>query len=236
MKKYLMIACLLCSTLPGQAQLFSGEDVINNPNFDMQRWSWGYFLGFNTYDFDFDYIDYVASPALGKDFSVDRTIGFNVGLIGNLRLGDHLDLRLEPGVSFNRINFIFTKADPVKTFREINSTYVHIPLLLKFSTKRINNFKPFVVGGVSTSLNLSSNENNPDDNFDGQFRMTTNTYYYELGFGIDLYLYYFKFTPSIRGVFAINDELVRDDAPNSFFTGNVDKMSSRGLFLNFTFQ
>jgi len=235
MKKYLFLAVVLFYVLPGHAQLFGGEAVVNNPNFDMQRFSWGYFLGFNTYDFDFDYNRYVANPATGKDFSVDRTIGFNVGLIGNMRLSDHLDLRLEPGVAFNRINFQFTKADQ-KTFREINSTFVHVPLLLKFSTTRINNYKPFVVGGVSTSINLSSNENNPDDNSEGQFRMTTNNYYYEIGFGIDLYLYYFKFTPSLRGIFAINDELVRDDDPNSFFTGNVDKMSSRGLFLNFTFQ
>lgn len=235
MKKYLLIAFLLFSALPAQAQLFSGEDVINNPNFDQQRWSWGYFLGFNTYDFDFDYKNYYPTPLTGKDFHVDRTIGFNVGLIGNLRLTEHLDLRLEPGVAFNKINFQFFKADS-QTFREINSTYVHVPLLLKFSTTRINNFKPFVVGGVSTSLNLSSNENNPDDNSDGQFRMTTNSYYYELGFGIDLYLYYFKFTPSIRGIFAINDELIRDDNVNSIYTGNVEKMSTRGVFINFTFQ
>lgn len=235
MKKFLIIAFFMAAILPAQGQIFSGEDVINNPNFDMQRWSWGYFLGFNTYDLDFDYRNYVASPLIGKDFSVDRTIGFNVGLIGNLRLTNHLDLRLEPGVSFNRIDFQFFKADP-KTYREINSTYVHVPLLLKFSTTRIDNFKPFVVGGVSTSLNLSSNENSPDDNYEGQFRMTTNTYYYEIGFGIDLYLYYFKFTPTLRGIFAINDELIRDENPNSLYTGNVEKMSSRGIFLNFTFQ
>ena len=234
MKKILVVTFLLLA-IPVQAQIFSGDNVINNPNFDLQRWSWGYFLGFNTYDFDIDYIDYIPSPATGKDFSVDRTIGFNVGLIGNMSLSDHLDLRLEPGVAFNRINFQFTKADS-KTFREINSTYVHIPLLLKFSTTRIDNFKPFVVGGVSTSINLSSNENNPEDNYDGVFRMTTNSYYYEIGFGIDFYLYYFKFTPSVRGIFAINDELIRDDDPDSFYTSNVDKMSTRGLFINFTFQ
>ncbi|MEP2969755.1 MAG: PorT family protein, partial [Nonlabens ulvanivorans] len=54
--------------------------------------------------------------------------------------------------------------------------------------------------------------------------------------GIDFYLYYFKFTPSIRGVFAINDELVRDVDPNSPYTGNISSMQSRGIFLNFTFQ
>ena len=66
--------------------------------------------------------------------------------------------------------------------------------------------------------------------------MTTNNYNWEIGFGIDFYLYYFKFTPSIRGVFGFNDELVRDDTPNSQFTGNIDKMTTRAIFLNFTFQ
>lgn len=237
MKKNLIIALVLISVImPAQAQIFTNnEKVKNNPNFDKQRWSWGYFLGFNSYGFDFDYINYIPSDATGKDFEVDKTIGFNVGLIGNLRLNEHLDLRLEPGVAFSTINFQFYK-DEADSFREINSTYVHVPLLLKFSTTRINNFKPFVVGGLSTSINLSSNQNNPDDNYEGQFRMKTSAYYYEIGFGIDLYMYYFKFTPSIRGVFGLSDELVRDDIPNSRFTGNVDKMSTRAVFINFTFQ
>jgi len=66
--------------------------------------------------------------------------------------------------------------------------------------------------------------------------MKRTTYYYELGFGVDFYLYYFKFTPSIRGVFALNDELVRDNDPNSPWTSNIQKMQSRGIFINFTFQ
>ncbi|WP_373056611.1 porin family protein [Zunongwangia sp. H14] len=235
MKNLFIITFFLCCCQFSQAQLFSGEQVLNNENFDQQRWSWGYFLGFNSYDFNFDYKEYNPSPVTGQDFRVERRIGFNVGLVGNLRLNNNLDLRLEPGVSFNSRGFQAIKADAA-TFREINATYVHIPLLLKFSANRLNNFKPFVVGGLSTSVNLSSNENNPDDNSVGQFRMKTNTYYYELGFGIDLYLYYFKLTPSIRGVFAINDELVRDESPNSIYTGNVEKMSSRAIFLNFTFQ
>ena len=66
--------------------------------------------------------------------------------------------------------------------------------------------------------------------------MESNPIFYELGFGIDLYLFNFKFTPSIRGVFAINDELVRDNFENSPWTGNVNSMKTRGVFLNFTFQ
>jgi hypothetical protein len=86
------------------------------------------------------------------------------------------------------------------------------------------------------ALNLSSNENNPDDNSAGQFRMTNTTYFYEVGFGIDFYLPYFKFTPSIRGIFAINDELIRDNDPNSPWTGNINSMKTRGIFINLAFR
>jgi len=236
MKNFVAIIglCLICSQ--ANAQIFSGESIINQENIDNKRWSWGYYLGFNTYDFDFDLKKFQPEkPFQDKGYNIERTVGFNVGLVGSLKLNHNFDLRLEPGVSFNTRNFQALKADQ-NTFREINSTYVHIPLLIKFSADRLNNFRPFVVAGASTSLNLSSNEKNPDDNSVGQFRMKTTTFYYEVGVGLDLYLPYFKFSPSLRGIFAINDELVRDADPNSIYTGNVEQMRTKGVFLNFTFQ
>ena len=38
------------------AQLFSKKRVLNNENFDKPSLSWGYFLGMNNYDYNFDYI------------------------------------------------------------------------------------------------------------------------------------------------------------------------------------
>ena len=120
--------------------------------------------------------------------------------------------------------------------REIRSTFIHIPLLIKLSTKRLNNIKPFIVGGFSTALNLSSQQDNPEDNSNRIFRLKKNNLYYELGIGIDLFLEWFKFTPSIRGVFSMKDELVKDIDPNSPWTSNISQMQTRGLFINFTFQ
>jgi len=220
------------------AQLFTKEKVANNiDNLDQKFLSWGYFLGFNQYDFKFEYEENL------DDILVDNTFGFHLGLIGDMRINNYMNLRLEPGVFFTTRNLMYNQSyfegtdfNDSDLLREVKSTYIHIPLLLKVSTKRINNFKPFIVGGFSTALNLSSNQDNPDDNSAGEFRMKKNTFFYEIGFGIDLYLLYFKFTPSIRGVFAINDEIVRDADPNSPWTGNVAKMQTRGIFINFTFQ
>lgn len=241
MRRLFIVIAVLCGTQQMSAQLFAKEKVRNLQNFDKPRFSWGYILGFNSYDFNFDYkaTPEGEDPFLDQDVIVNKSVGFNVGLLGNMRINDYLDLRLEPIVTFSQRDLVFSGVDfdtPPSRLREVKSTYVHIPLLLKISTKRLNNFKPFIVGGISTSINLSSNEENPDDNFAGEFRTTTNTNYYELGFGIDFYLYYFKFTPSIRGVFAMSDELVRDNDPNSPWTGGIDRMATRGIFINFTFQ
>lgn len=239
MLKFLLVIFGLLFSLSLPAQIFTGETILNNENVDKQRWSWGYFVGVNTYDYNFDYITTTQPPA-EKDISIEQSLGFNVGLVGNLRINDYLDLRLEPGVSFNSLNLDFNipqnELAGYTNQRDITLTYVHIPLLLKVSTKRLKNFKPFVVGGLSTSFNLSSNEDNPNDNLAGEFRTRTNSYYYELGLGIDFYMYYFKFTPSLRGVFGLSDDLVRDSNPTSIFTGNIDKLRMQGIFLNFTFQ
>ncbi|UZO82549.1 PorT family protein [Aquimarina sp. ERC-38] len=236
MKKVVLIILIAFASQVVNAQLFSKERVRNLQNFDKKRLSYGYILGFNSYNFNFDY----TADEFDDDIIVQNDVitGFNVGLLGNLRINDYLDLRLEPLVTFSQRNLEFTDPDIGEEFRmrEVRSTYIHIPLLLKVSTKRLNNFKPFIVGGLSTSINLSSNEDNPDDNQDGQFRMTTNTSYFELGFGIDFYLHYFKFTPSIRGIFASSDELVRDDDEFSPYTSGIDKLRTQGVFINFTFQ
>ena len=237
MKKFLLLIVLLITVQPVSAQLFSKEKVLNNENFDKPRLSYGYYLGFNVYDYNIDYVTDV------KDVQVLKSTGLNVGLVGNIRINDYIDIRLEPGLVISRreLNYSNTFFNGISyeekdLSREIQSTFVHIPLLIKFSTKRVNNIKPFIVGGVSTALNLSSQENNPDDNSKNTFRVTKNNLYYELGIGIDLYLEWFKFTPSIRGVFSMQDELINDVDPKSPWTSNITQMQTRGLFINFTFQ
>ena len=237
MKKIIVLLSIFLLSQTASAQLFSKEKVTNNENFDKQFLTYGYFLGFNNYDFNLDYNENQ------EDILVEKNVGFSVGLIGDMRINNYFNLRFEPGLYVTKRNLIYDESyfsglefNDSDLLREINSTYIHIPLLIKASTKRINNIKPFIVGGISTSLNLSSNENNPDDNRNGDFRTKKNVFFYEMGFGIDFYLYWFKFTPSIRGVFAINDELVRDEDPNSPWTSNITSMKSRGVFINFTFQ
>lgn len=225
---FLLLLTLVCYA--GNAQ-FNEKPILNLQTEDKAFLNWGYFLGVNQYDFKFEYKNDFG------DILVDKSVGFNVGLIGEMRLHEFLDLRFEPGLFYTQRILGFPGfTDAVDAIREVKSTYINFPLLLKVSTRRIGNWKPFIIGGVGTQLNLGSNEDSLDDNSSGTFRMKKSVFHYELGFGIDFYTEYFKFAPSIRGVFALSDELVPDNDPNSPWTGNISGLRTRGIFINFTFE
>jgi hypothetical protein len=234
MKKIIIICFLgLMFNSFGQSNkgMFSKDPIINLENWDKARLTWGYYLGFNAYDFKIDYKE--NRP----DILVGQTTGFNVGLVGDVKLIEHINLRFEPGLYYTLRNLTYTELSrDIDRSRPVNSTYIHFPLLLKFSSLRTGNIRPYLLGGFSTSLNLASNSKSQDDNLEQRFRVKQWTNNYELGFGIDFYTEYFKFSPSIRGVFGLKDELIRDNDPNSPWTGNIESLKTRGVFVNFTFQ
>jgi len=222
----------ICAHAQFATNMFGRDPIINLENFDKQRVHWGYFLGFNSYDFKFEYKN---NPDM--DIQVKSVTGFNVGLVGNLRLFEYLDLRFEPGLYYAQRDLTYSHTtDEEDRLRQVKSTYIHFPLLLKFSSVRTGNVRPYLVGGYSRSLNLASNEKAQEDNTAKIFRMKRWTNNYELGFGVDLYFEYFKFSPSIRGVFGLEDELIRDNDPNSPYTGNIGGMKTRAVLINFTFH
>jgi hypothetical protein len=237
--KYVLIAFLFANAVHSQYPVVR-ERLINLPSFDKKPVHYGYFFGVNQYDFKFEYIQNYYKELMLKDIAVEQQKGFSVGLIGDLRINEYMNLRFEPGLFYNKRDLIypeyaeFTKEND--RYRDIKSTYIHLPLLLKISTKRINNFRPFIVGGFSTDFNLSSNQKNSDDNASNVFRVMSQNINYELGLGFDFYLYYFKFSPSLRGIFSMQNELFPDNDPESPWTGKINNMFSRGVALIITFE
>ena len=218
------------------------ETIINLPTFDERLLHYGYFVGVNSYDFKI-YYNKNYYEAKSKDIEVQSSTGFNVGLIGDLRVNKYINIRIEPGLYYSKRNLIFPNhslfTNESDRLREVKSTYIHLPLIIKFSAERINNYRPFVLAGISTDFNLSSNHKNIDDNFGNVFRTEPRNLNYEIGLGFDFYLFYFKFSPSIRGIFSMQNELIPDSVNNpadSPWTGGISKMVSRGFAINLTFE
>ena len=231
------IVCLIlfAFTLSASAQftknMFSKDPITNLENFQNSKVYYGFYMGFNSYDFKIDYKN------AGPDIQIKTSTGFNVGIVGDLKLHEYINLRFEPGLYYTTRELMYPNfATESDALRQVNSTYIHLPLLLKFSSLRTGNIRPYLLGGLSTTLNLSSNSKSLDDNLEQRFRVKPWTTNYEMGFGIDLFCPYFIFSPSIRGVFGLKDELIRDNDPNSPWTSNIESIKTRAVFINFTFH
>lgn len=212
---------LLCALLfsGGIHAQFSDDRVKNIPTEDDKKLNWGYFLGLNRYGFA---IEYEATAASINQIVVAEQTGFQVGLIGEYRINNFTDLRLEPGLVISSRTL-----ENLSDLPKAKSTYINLPILLKVSAQRFANVKPYVVAGPSVSINLNSQEKTIPQ-VDVLPTKTLN-YGYELGVGVDLYMPYFKFSPSIRGVFGQSNELV------SALPG-VQGIYTRGVFLMLTFE
>lgn len=233
-KRFLIFGFILSTTFSFSQK----EKVLKLPTFDNPKFHYGFYLGGNVNSYKISYRPSFVDQTGRPNVEVESTVGFNVGLIADLRLHNNVNLRFEPGLMSNTKTLRFrhiTGAENI-TKREVGATFLHLPVLLKLSTNRLNNVRPYVIGGVSYDYNFSSNESNSDDNFAGEFRTKSSNFMYEVGIGIDLYFSYFKFSPSIRGVFAINNELVRDNSPNSRWTDPIDFLGTRGVFLHLAFE
>lgn len=234
MLKRILIFSFIISTTLSFAQK---EKVLNLPTFDNPLFHYGFYLGGNLNSYKISY--QTNSVTNTPNIEIESAIGFNVGLIADLRLHNNVNLRFEPGLMSNTKTLRFkhiTSGGESITKREVGATFLHLPVILKLSTNRLNNIRPYVLGGLSFDYNFSSNQKNDDDNFAGEFRTTSSNFMYELGIGMDFYFPYFKFSPSIRGVFTINNELVRDNKPNSPWTDPIDFLGTRGVFLHLAFE
>jgi hypothetical protein len=212
----LIISLCLMGTVQAQ---FSDDRVKNIPTEDDKKLNWGYLLGLNRYGFA---VEYEAGAGATDQVVVAEQTGFQVGLIGEYRLNNFSDLRLEPALVISSRTLENLPNSP-----QAKSTYINLPVLMKVSTLRFANVKPYVVAGPSVSINLNSQENTEPDVT--VLKTKTFNYGYELGIGVDLYMPYFKFSPSIRGVFGQSNELVSD-------LPNVQGIYTRGVFLMLTFE
>ena len=85
----------------------------------------------------------------------------------------------------------------------------------------------------SYDYNFSSNQDNPNDNYDGEFRMKKNNFTYEIGVGVDFYLAYFKFSTEIKMGVGLKNMAVPD---NTEFTGAMKYIKSKIFMISFHFE
>ena len=206
----------------------------NDSNYDERLLHFGFSMGANTMDFN---IKMNSESALQAEV-VSLKPGLNIQIVTDYRPATYLDIRFLPGVSFGQrnINFYDTTGTLWGETQILESSFLEFPLLIKYKGMRLNNSRPYVIGGVNFRYDLAGKKEY-DDSRNVSMRLKRADLYYEIGAGIDFYLPYFKLTIEAKMSNGLFDVLVHDpDDRNPQYVTSIQSMRSQMWVLSFHFE
>ena len=228
--------------------------VENLPVYDYSKYHFGFILAVNQMRFYikptdglyYKTFDANQSSEINADSSMIYSIednpamGFTVGIVGNLRLGDYFDLRLVPSLAFGErslsyrfLKFRGTNQELIDIKKNVPSTYIELPLHLKYKSQRLNNFRAYVLTGPNMRFDLSSDAKKSKDAAEIQVKLKPYDLSYELGVGFDFYFEWFKFGTELKMSYGLFDVLKHE---NNIYTEGIDKLKSKLFQVSFTFE
>ena len=246
--RILTILTALClSVATASAQM---RTIQHKPYIDLRPMHFGILVGMNLQDIELDN----AGPqiiTLDDGTTTEQTIvcdadrwnaGFSVGVLADLRLSKHLNLRFTPTMHFGAKHLLFRNLSelneegrPREERQDLKNTYLSFPIDLKFSAERWNNYRPYMMAGVNPTLNLTSKSQE-------YIQLKKADLFLEVGLGCDFYLPFFKLIPELKFCYSLRDALDHDHASElqdvnmRKYTNAVTRGTSKMIVLTFYFE
>ena len=232
--KYLAIIILLFGGLNSRAQ--RNKRAQNLIQYDYKKLHFGFTLGINDLNFNMQKNSNTITNDTLRTLNSKSQKGFNLGIVSNLRLSKFTDLRFVPTLVFGErhlyYGFIDDQENNDEQIKRIESTLIDFPIYIKYKSARYNNFRTYVIGGLKYSMDIAS-QDKIDDEGQEIVKLKKNDLMGEVGFGLDFYLEYFKFSPQIKLSYGLLNLLSKDE---SVYTQSLNKLTTNGWMLSFTFE
>jgi len=239
MKRLVSILILLLFTFSySNAQYRKKEKVQNLTSFDLNPYHFGFVLSVNSSNLDVKLKDQTDFNDSLISITPMSQPGFNLGMLASLDMTPNWHLRFIPTLSFEERMIEYTFIDEnggIETFlKNVGSTYLDFPILLKYRTDRLNNTAWYVLGGGAFALDVATQEdvNNNIEN-EAIVKISKTNYYATFGFGIDFFLPYFKFGIELKSNFGLKNALIDD---NTKFSNPIESIKTRSFVISFTFE
>ncbi|MDF1558653.1 MAG: porin family protein [Bacteroidales bacterium] len=212
----------------------------NDSNYDERLLHFGFSMGMNAMDFkvSMNQPGGPLNPDGLKAEVVSLKPGINIQIVTDFRPSIYLDLRFLPGVSFGQRNINFYDSEGVMwgESQVLESSFLEFPLLLKAKGMRLNNSRPYLIGGVNFRYDLAGKKEY-DEERPVYLRLKRADFNYEVGAGIDFYLPYFKLTIEAKMSNGLRDVLVHEPAPGyPEYTNSISSLRSQMWVLSFHFE
>lgn len=239
-----IFASLLCACAYAQ-----DRTVQNRPYTDLRPFHFGILVGTHLQDMELLNVG-PQTLTLDDGSTQSYTIttdqdswdnGFNVGVLGEARLGDYFSFRVAPALYFGSRHVTFHNNDPQapdslrSRTQNLKTIYISCSADIIYASKRSGNHRPYLMAGLSPVINLSGRN-------DDILKLKRYDVFFETGVGCDFYLPYFKLRPELKFMFGLTNSLDTDhaqrlrDATMRPFANAVSQVHSKMIVLTFYFE
>lgn len=155
--------------------------------------------------------------------------GITMGLLGTLKINDHIELRANPQLIIGGSKYIDYTLKSVKPGEQtqhqqiLPSTLVSLPAHFKLNSDRIDNFRLYILGGVKFDFDLSSTSTSR--NADDLVKLNAADFGLEAGLGVNIYLPFVTVSPEIKFSYGISNLHKLDNGLK--YSNVLDKLRSR---------
>ena len=239
MRKYFVILLLTVCALTINNGLYSQvkpPPVLNDPDYDFEKMlRFGFSLGINFMDFQIK-----SNPHTSDSIFVDNSVlypGFNVNVVTDLRISPNVRLRFLPGLAFGQRDlYFYTEGVEEPTVMSLESSFIELPLMIKYSADRKWNARPYLIAGANFRIDMAAYKKLKIEE-DVYIGLIKGDFYYEFGFGMEFFLTWFKFSTELKFSSAFGNALGKfDEDQGSGYYNAIDKLKSQLVTLSFHFE
>lgn len=204
---------------------------------DLKTYHFGFSIGMHSQDLIMDHSGKMDANGEKWYGNVNNyTPGFSVGVIADLRLADFLSLRTTPTIHFGSkdITLVSDNASTPKVTASVRSNYILIPLSLRYRGARTDNYRPYIMSGLSAGLDMGRDKQQP-------ILLQPINMYWEIGAGCDIYMPYFRLVPELKVCLGMGDIMVHNRSAVSSdgylkYTNAFDAITSRLIVFSLQFE
>ncbi len=210
----------------------------NRPDHDNLPYYFGLTFGYSnmnlhtTKDARFLQYDSVLSVEPGSSG------GFAAGLLATVHLTNRFEFRAAPqlmvgGAKYFTYVLKYPNANETAIEKKtLPSTIFTLPLQIKFNSDRIDNFRVYMLAGLTADIDLASNSN--ERNAEDLIKLKKNDYAIEGGVGFNFFLKFVTLSPEIK----IHNGLtnIHDRDPDLKFSNVIDQLKSRMIIFSINIE
>jgi hypothetical protein len=219
-----ILALLLGFTAIGQGKKYI---QLHDEFYDEKPVHFGFMFGLTSSNYYANgFPSVLVNDATGEPLSLvsPRTFGFQIGGIVNYALSKHVELKSGLNIALYDRQLKFANEELIS--RE--STWLEIPLLLKFRSVRRQNHRMYLISGFKLGLEANVKKKN------SAVTANTSDLSLEYGIGFERFYRFFKFSPEIRISHGLTNLFVPPGANTSY--SKLSQLNPHTISLIFNFE